>query len=234
MILLVLKLHLEVHPDPRLSLIGETAAAPLVPSFCTTEDTWKTPIHRFLPKCILGPPQVPSSPRYLMSHQIWAFSRKHVWCKRFLVMNFNDLNWSCWRYLEYSRVDNFDKSWSEMSFAWTEARSHEYRTASLPTMNTALLQVLQLALQHFLEDPSAHILTSSLKNCLYSILLVQSANGQPAAFSFFGRSAISAEINTYQNNSKHVYSCWTWGIFGHVPARKSLKPSLKTTLLIAY
>lgn len=62
-------------------------------------------------------------------------------------MDFNDLEL---KLLATSRVHYFDKLWSEMSFAWTEARSHEYRTASLPTMNTALLQVLQLALQHFL------------------------------------------------------------------------------------
>ena len=60
------------------------------------------------------------------------------------------LQWSELKLLATSRVHYFDKFWSEMSFAWTEARSHEYRTASLPTMNTALLQVLQLALQHFL------------------------------------------------------------------------------------
>ena len=50
--------------------------------------------------------------------------------------------WSELKLLAISRVHNF---------ALTEARSHEYRTASLPIMNTALLQVLlQLALQHFL------------------------------------------------------------------------------------
>lgn len=123
------------------------------------------------------------------------------------------LQWSEPKLLATSRVHNFDKFWSEMSFAWTEARSHEYRTASLPTMNTALLQVLQLSFQHFLAllqmlfiasiSPARlwawfyssslyrilkkillHITSHHRFNCLYSILLVQSANSQPTAYSF--------------------------------------------------
>ena len=109
------------------------------------------------------------------------------------------LQWSELKLLATSRVHYFDKFWSEMSFAWTEARSHEYRTASLPTIDTALLQVLQLSLQHFLAllqmwfiasiSPASqkillHVTSHHRFNCLYSILLVQSANGQPTAYSF--------------------------------------------------
>ncbi len=174
-------------------------------------------IHRFLPKWGLGPPQVPSSPRYLMSHQIWAFSRKHMWCKRFLVMDLNDLNWSCWQYLEYTILqwDVICVDWGPFSWISNCISSYnEHSTVASAATGTSAL--LSLSAIRFIASISPERLwalfysrsLASLKRsyCTYphiiylvaSILLDSSCKiSKRSTYCkfFFERSAISAETN---------------------------------------